>query len=235
MTVLAACQKASQLMGLTAPSQVYGSTSRYEVELQAVANEAARAITAEHDWRKLTTLKTQAGDGSSTSFSLPSDYDRMPMKAKIFLTSTTEPMRQIIDLDEWMHNRLQSMTANPGEWIILGGTLQIYSGSGPIGASDSAKYYYQSNKRVLAEDGTTTKAAFTLDTDSFVLDETMLALEIIWRWRAMKGLEYGEDMQNAGIAKAQQIARDKGSRMLAIGQPRIYGDVPTYPGTLSAS
>lgn len=232
MTVLAACQKASQLMGLTAPSQVYGSTSRYEVELQAVANEAARAITAEHDWRKLTTLKTQAGDGSTTSFSLPSDYDRMPMKAKIFLTSTTEPMRQIIDLDEWMHNRLQSLTANPGEWIILGGYLQIY----PIMAStNSAKYYYQSNKRVVAEDGTSTKVAFTLDTDSFRLDENMLALEIIWRWRAMKGLEYGEDMQNAGIAKAQQIARDKGSRMLAIGQPRIYGDVPTYPGTLSAS
>lgn len=232
MTVLSACQTASRLMGLSAPTQVYGSTSRYEIELQAIANEAAKSIAKSHDWRKFTTLKTQAGDGSDTSFALPSDYDRMPVKAAVWLTSSEEPMLAITDLDQWLRNRLENFTPTTGEWIILGGELQIYPA---MASTDSAKFYYQSNKIVMAEDAST-KTEFTVDTDSFRLDERMLALEIIWRWRSMKGLEYAEDMQNAEIAKSQEIARDKGSRILSIGRVRMPDDAAhAYPFTLSAS
>lgn len=233
MTVLLACRKASQLMGLTAPLQVYGSTSRYEVELQAIANEAARAIAEEHDWRKLTMLQTMTGDGSDTAFDLPDDYDRMPVKSEVFASNTNAPISRAPSLDEWLRINMQGFSAPNGWWIILGGQMQIYPA---LGTGILAKFYYQSNEIVLAEDGTTTKTAFTTDTDSFRLNEDMLALEIIWRWRAMKGLEYAEDMQNAGIAKAQQISREKGSRILSIGKPRmIYSDALTYPGTISAS
>lgn len=232
MTVFSACQDASRLMGLTAPTQIYGSTSRYEVELQAIANEAAKAIAKAHDWRKFTTLKTNTGDGTTTAFDLPSDYDRMPVKAGVYLNSSKTPMLGIIDLDQWLRNRLESFTPVTGEWIMLGGQMQIYPA---MGSTDSAKYYYQSNK-IVSADGGVTKAAFTSDTDSFRLDERMLTLEIIWRWRALKGLEYAEDMQSAEIAKSQEIARDKGSRILKIGKPRIPADAAlAYPGTISAS
>lgn len=232
MTVLSACQEASKLMGLSAPSQVYGSTSRYEVELQAIANDAAKAIAKAHDWRKFTTLQTHAGDATKTAFDMPSDYDRMPLKAAVYLTSSKQQMTPVLDLDQWLRNRLESFIGVVGEWIILGGQMQIYPA---MGSTDSAKFYYQSNK-IITQDGGTTKAAFTADTDTFRLDERMLSLEIIWRWRAMKGLEYAEDLQNAEIAKAQEIARDKGSRILTIGKARMPDDATyAYPFALSAS
>jgi hypothetical protein len=232
MTVLSAVDRASKLMGLPAVSSLYANTNRYEVELATIANEAAAAIAKEHDWRKLTTLHTQAGDGSDTAFDLPSDFDRMPVKAAVFLTSQQQPMTPVNDLDTWMRNRLEGFTPAIGEWIILGGQLQIYPA---MGASDSAKFYYQSNLIVRSE-GDEGKTSFNADTDSFTLDERILSLEIIWRWRAMKGLEYAEEMRNAGIAKAQEIARDKGARDLRIGSPRFSdGASLAYPLTINAS
>lgn len=235
-TVLATIQDACKLMGRAAtaavPSAVFASADTFARELAGVSNEAATYIMKQHDWRLLTTLKTQAGDGSDTSFPLPSDYDRMPVKAAVFRASTTRPMVGIQDLDTWQFNRLQSLSNPTGEWILLGGELQIYPA---LASTDSAKFYYISNKFATAVDAVTTKAAFTVDTDTFRLGDRLLKLAIIWRWRALKGLDYAEDMQNFEIAFAQEIARDKGARRIVIGKARIPDGVQlAYPGTIDA-
>lgn len=231
MTILAACQSAAVLMGKSPPSAVFALTSPFEVELQVVANAAARAIAEHHDWRLLTTLKTQEGDGVTTAFDLPVDYSRMPKKAAVWLNSSAQPMTSVLDLDTWLYNRLHNTSLAVGEWIMLGGQLQVYP---VVGASDSVKYYYQSNLIVDPASGSN-KTQFTLDTDTFRLNEHMLALEMVWRWKSMKGLDYSEEMQNAEICKAQEVAKDKGSRIMAIGRPRIRGDYPpAYPQAIDA-
>jgi len=231
MTVLSACDQASKLMGFGALSTLIANTNPFAVELAALCNEAGPYIAKAHDWRKLMLLKTQAGDGSDTEFDLPTDYDRMPVKANIFLTSTSFPLTSIDDLDVWQDHRLRTFGTVGGEWIILGGSLLIYPA---MASTDSAKYYYLSNKIVLAVDGTTTKTTFTVDTDTFRLPERLLTLALIWRWRAMKGYDYAEDMQNFEIAMAQEVARDKGSRILKIGQGRFTGDAAlAFPGTVN--
>jgi hypothetical protein len=70
MTVLSAVQDACKLPSVNiypAPTALFASTDQQEVQLCALANECAQFIAKAHDWRKLTTLKTQAGDGSTTS------------------------------------------------------------------------------------------------------------------------------------------------------------------------
>jgi hypothetical protein len=233
MTVLSACQDAAKLMGMgaAAPTQIYGSTSPLAIDFSVIANEAAKAVMKAHDWRKLTTLHTQAGDGSDTSFALPSDYDRMPLKAKIFSTSTNLPLYQVADLDEWQDMTLQGFTGTVGSWIMLGGELQILPA---LAVGESAQFYYISNLIVTPDTGSN-KAAFTIDTDVFRLPERLLTLAIIWRWRAMKGLNYSEEMRNFEIAAGEEYGREKGSRIITVGRARISGDVQmTYPGTINA-
>jgi hypothetical protein len=75
------------------------------------------------------------------------------------------------------------------------------------------------------------KAAFTADDDTFVLDERLLTLDCIWRWKAQKGLEYAEHMQNAEIARSKAISDDKGPRILVQGRRRLSLPV-AYPGTI---
>jgi hypothetical protein len=230
MTVLSAASNASRLLGKGVISALLTSTDPFHVELTALCDEAATDIAKRHDWQKLLTLNTQAGDGSDTTFDLPSDYDRMPVKARVFQTSTSRSMMPVTDLDIWLENTLQSGTAPFGEWIILGGQINIRPA---LGASDSAKFYYVSKNIVDPASGSNHAVPFTLDTDVFVLPERLLTLGLIWRWRQMKGLDYAEDMNSFEIALAQEIARDKGSRMIAIGRARIPDGVElAYPGTI---
>lgn len=233
MTVLAAIQAACKQpsMGIyPAPTAVFASANQQEAELGALANECAQIIAKSHDWRKLTTLKTQAGDGTTTAFSMPADYDRMPVKAAIYRTAAQIPMSPVGDIDTWMDLQLRSWVGSVGWWIILGGELNVQPA---LGASDSAKFYYQSNAIVHPVSGAN-KATFTLDTDTFLLSERLLTLCLIWKWRSQKGLDYQQEIQDFGMAIAQEQARDKGSRIIHVGRARIPDGVSyAFPGTIT--
>ncbi len=232
MTVLSACQDAAKEMGLTAPSSIYTSSDTFAKELGALAIEAASYIAKQHDWRLFVTLNTFTGDGAKTDFTMPADYDRMPVKAEVWRSTTLRPMESVLDLDTWLLRRLRNINALEGEWIILTGAMQIYP---VMSASETAKFYYCSNKIVMASDGRTAKAAFTADTDTFRLPERLLKLVLKWKWRAMKKLDSADEQEEFEIAQAQEIKADKGSRILHVGKQRLPdGTTWAYPGVISA-
>lgn len=233
MTVLSAAQTASRLMGKSPPTSLFNSgvTDSYALELAAIAQESATAIARNHDWRKFATLGTMTGDGSTTSFSLPSDYDRMPKKAELWSSSDNAPLLAARDLDHWLDLQLSDFVGGSDVWIMLGGTIQIRNAPA---SGELIKFYYQSNLIITPNTGSN-KTAFTLDDDTFRLSERLLQLDMIWRWRSMKKLDYAEEMQNFEIAQAQEIVNDKGARILSLGAPRMPADGEiAYPRTLSA-
>lgn len=226
MTVLSACQSAATKLNQPRPATVFGSTSPFAQELGDLANEAATAIAKAHDWRRLTTLATITGDGSDTSFALPSDYDRMPLDSNIYGSLARLPFLKARDLDQWLEFDITPVVGAPGYWINLGGEVQIKPA---MASTQTARYYYQSNIIVSGS-----KTAFTVDTDTFLLPERLLTLGIVWRWKAQKGLEYAEHLKNYEIAFGEEAGRDKGSRVLHMGTPRIPdGASIAYPGYIS--
>lgn len=231
MSILSVCQDASREMGLAPPASIYTSSAKYAVELGALANEAAIYIAKNYDWRLFLTLNTFSGDGITTDFTMPADYDRMPVKVKIWRTSSIRPMEGVQDLDEWQFRRLRNINNPTGEWILLTGKLKIYP---VMGATDSAKFYYCSNK-IVQDAGNIPKASFTSDTDTFRLPERLVKLALKWRWRMMKKLDSADEQEEYQIAEAQEINRDKGSRQIRIGTPRWPPDINiAFPGIISA-
>lgn len=231
MSLLSACQDAAREMGLTAPSSIFTSSDPFATELGAQAIESASYIAKNYDWRLFLKLNTVPGDGSTTSFALPSDYDRMPVKAEIWRLSTTLPMESVQDLDDWRFRRMRSMNNPSGEWMLLSGTLQIFPA---LGSTDSASFYYCSNL-IVNDTGLVPKTNFTADTDTFRLPERLIKLALKWRWRAMKKLDSADEQEEYEIAQAQEINRDKGSRKIAIGKPRYPDDVNiAFPGAVNA-
>jgi hypothetical protein len=232
MTILSACQSAAVRLLGRRPAAILSSDGQFELELGVLANETAIAIAKAHDWQKLKVLHTISGDGSDTSFALPAAYDRMPLKAAVWSTATSTPLTPARDDDQWLDFQLTSIVGSPGFWRILGGEMQILPA---MSASETAKFYYVSNKLWIVDGGTVaTKTEATVDTDTCVLPERLIALGVIWRWLQLKGKEYGEALRNFELAFSEEAGRDKGSRILAIGTPRIAGDVQVaYPGAIS--
>lgn len=227
MSILSVCQDAAGVLLGRRPTSFFGiSAGANETEIASLANEAAIAVMKAHDWQRLKTLKTLTGDATTTSFALPTDYDRMLKKGNVHSSAYQGAIfSPIDDEDEWITLTDNLSTISPGSWIILGGSFHIFPA---MSASETARFYYISNYIFAGS-----KTAATLDADTYLLSERLITLGIIWRWRAKKGLEYAEDMTNYNIAEAQEISRDRGSRIIKVGRARVSDDVTTaYAGVI---
>lgn len=232
MTVLSAAQEAGALLLGVKPGSLF-STDRFGIELGVLANQAARAICKYYEWQTLKVLKAYAGDGASIAFSLPTDYGRMLKTGHLHSTTWKNAnYRKARDEDDWLYLQDTNISGTPGTWILLGGQMQIFPAM-PIG--ESARHYYISKNHVALSVGAAgTKSSFTLDADVFVLPERLITLSLMWRWRSLKRMEYSEDMMNYEIALAEEVAKDKGTRILTVGALRsnaAAGEI-AYPGRL---
>lgn len=213
MTVLSACQSAVLRLIGTKPATVFSSNEKTVVEIADLVTEVGVDIMKGHDWQVLTKIATVTGNGTDTAFPLPNDYDRMALAQGVSdSNSWFWNYTQVPDMDTWImiQNGFYLGVVNPGWWILTGGQFQFQ----PAPASGAtAKYPYVSKNFAVAQSGSA-KAAFDNDNDTFVLDERLLTLGLIWRWRAQKRLEYAEDMQTYEIALSQAQARDRGATVI---------------------
>lgn len=226
MTILSVIQEACKAVGLDVPDAVASATDRRYVEMLSVANEMAERIAGGADWQALSTIGTFTGDGSATEFDLPSNYDRMPAKAQMWSSSLSAPLSHIEGLDRWLGLDVQSFDFVVHAWTIYGGKVHIKPA---LATGVTAKFFYISNGFVVPASGAN-KSAFTADEDTFILDERLLKLGIIWRWKERKGLDYAESMADYEEALQRRVAKDKGSSVLRLGRVRLPSDVRiAYP------
>lgn len=237
MTVLSAIQGASLKIGVTRPTVIFASTVREHQELAELANDCARMIAYDsgHDWTRLKTLGTFTGDGATPAFDLPTDYQRMLKKARLWPSaSPTSPYRHYTDTDEWLGDLVQGFVGVSGAWTIIGEDVHIRVGGSTsyLENTATAKFYYltkyhsRNNSSVAIE-------AFTADTDVFKLDERLLKLAIIYRWKQDKGQDYAEHLSDYENALAEQIGNDKGSNILVLGTRRSpAGAEYAFPETI---
>lgn len=231
MTFLSAAQSAAIRLGVSKPSAFFSSTNRFEQEIIDLANEVVAEIVKAHDWRALILQRQMPGDGVTTAFDLPDDYDRMPKNTNVGRANWyTWGYVDCPDLNFWDDLRNGLASPSPGYWIMLGGQIQFIP---PISADTTAEFYYVSKAAVIDGDDNSRKNEFTKDSDTFVLDERLLTLGLIWKWRQMKQLNYAEDLKNYEIRIDQLSGEDKGSRVLRLGNRTVGWDATwAYPRSL---
>jgi hypothetical protein len=233
MTFLSAAQSAAVRLIGRKPSTFFSSQDTFSLEITDLANEVAADLVKYADWRTLITLQSMQGDGTTIGFNLPSDYDRMPFDQAVGRANWyTWGYVDAPSLNFWrdLVNGLSS--PNPGYWLMLDGQMQFQP---PIPSGTTAEYYYVSKNIVLDADAATKKRAFEQDADTMRIDERLLTLGLIWRWRAQKRLEYAEDMQNYEILAAQLSGTDRGASVLSAGGRRFMPNAGVaYPRALGS-
>lgn len=175
-------------------------------EMLDLSNEVAADISKSHGWQALTKIGLLTADGVSEAYPMPEDYDRMAGDGSWFWG-----LSPLGGIDDYM-DAIQG--GHPGGWFILGGMIHF----APL-QSGVTRFPYISSYYAIA-DGGERKARFTSDDDNFVLDDRLLTLGLVWRWKAQKGMNYTEDMATFEIALAQEQARDRGPYVLK--PPRQY-------------
>jgi hypothetical protein len=231
MAVLSAMQSAAiRLLGQR-PGTFYGSTNVFEMEITDLVNEVAQDVVQYRDWQELTRFATVTGDGAETTFSLPSDYSRMLIDSEIQSpTNWAWGYARVMDANQFRWLQDSGWGPWPGVWTIQGN--QLLFTPAPAAASEAVYPYISANYAVDA--GTlAAKAAFTSDTDTFLLPERLLTLGLVWRWRENKKLDASGDQEAFVKALEEYAAKSSGARSYSRNSRRHLAGVSTaWPWTL---
>lgn len=214
MAVLDVAKNAATLIGIGTLTQVFGSADKTMVQLQACINRTAEAIRDEFDWQALQIIETITGDGVKQEFALPGDYQRMLTDADVWPTaSPNNPMTRIMTASQWLQATIRAVDNPYGEWSIFGNKMHIRP---TIPAGETAQYVYVSNWIVRPTAGNN-KPQFTADTDTFVLNERLLELGVVWNWKAGKNQSYSKELNDYETMLNRLIDKDRGSKPILSG------------------
>lgn len=226
MTILSVVKDVCAGVGVSVPTSVFTSlaANRTMQEMLALANEMAQRIAYDsREWRKMKATATFNGDGVATAFNLPSNFQRLLNASNVWKSSAgAAPLQFIANSDEWLHRRLNNIANARGEWTIIGDQMHIFP---VLGAGTSAAFVYL-NKNCVALNAGGNGDAFVDDGDSFVLDERLLKLGMIWQWKAWKGTPYVEDMSTFTDALAVAMGNDTPAPTIVGRKPistNVYG------------
>jgi hypothetical protein len=208
MTILSVVKEVCAPIGVTVPTSVFSNITgnRTMQEMLALANEMAQRIAYDsRDWTILKKTQVFAGDGVKSAFDLPANFKRMLLTSSVWRsTSALQPMLFVPDTDEWLQRRALNRYSAWGEWTMLGGQMLIWP---VMGTGVTATFaYVDKNCVTLAAGGVGQN--FLADGDSFILDERVLKLGMIWQWKAQKGSPYNEDMGTYGDALTMAMGHD---------------------------
>ena len=221
MTLLSVVKDVCADVGVEIPASVLSgiNSNRTMQEMLALATEMAQRIAYDlMDWSRLQVMviPTFTGDGVTTTWTLPSNFKRMLKTAQVWRsTSNQQPMRFISDPNLWLQRRLLNRSDAWGEWIIFGNQMLIWPA---MGVGTTATFVYL-DKNCIALSPGGVGPAFMNDEDTFLLDERLLKLGMIWQWKAKKGSPYAEDMGTFSDALAIAMGNDRPS-------PTILGRTP---------
>jgi hypothetical protein len=208
-------------LGIEPPDALYASTDRTAQELAEVANAALDMINRAYSWRKLLQRASYTGDGSTTDFDLPDDFGHMPDDQQVWSSTAQIPYLPVHSTDDWLAMDVRNFNPGTNAWIIYGGQIHF---TPALDDGEIAQHFYQSTASVQPASGTA-KSTFTLDTDTFRINDELLRKAIIYLWKQDKGLPYAEFQNDYEILKEKLIARDRGATILRQGAPRWPKDV----------
>lgn len=229
MSILDVARQAAMFIGVARPDVLLGSTRREHVEMVETARDMAIFIAEAHGWQALKRLTTYTGNGETDAFDLPPDYDRMPVRQKVYTDRMDAPLEHVADHDEWLFRTGQGYRGIAGAWTLLGGQITF---DPALADGETARFYYLSDLIWRSADGTA-KIDVESDDDAFRLDERLLRLGVVWRWCAGKGMPYPAHLPMFEDALQKAIDRDAGSRELVIvGRASRLGAEIAYPGVI---
>lgn len=227
MTLLSALNDVQRLVSLPVSSAIVADTQESQQLLYALAKRSIMDLARRHEWPALKRENSfTASIAELQASGRPSNFDRMIPET--FWNRTRD--RQLYgpaSPSQWQTFKGYPITSTIDRiWMLRNDGLYIYPA---MTVADTLVFEYIVNTPVVAVDGTTLKTNFTLDTDSPVLSEEILTLDVAWRYLKQKGLDYAEQMRDAELRIQTEISAQRGVGPVSIARQDFdlgMGNVP---------
>jgi len=229
MTLLSVVKDVCAVVGVAVPQSVFSNITgnRTMQEMLSLANEMAQRIAYDNrDWTALITAGKHTGDGVLQGYVLPANYKRLMLTSNVRRSSNpNQPMTFVPDMDEWVTRTLRGTTYGTGDWRIHLNSI-FYRPILALGETSSF-VYVDKNCINLASGGR--GDVFMSDDDTFVLDERLLKLGMIWQWKSSHGASYAEDLGTYGDALGYAMGHDSPAPIILGRKPISSSATVAYP------
>lgn len=223
--------------GFDIPSSYIGSTDPNIIQLVAIANRVAILLRDMHLQFSINQASISMANGASTSDARVSSY---PLPDD-FLALQPDTSYQFGRIDQ------AEIPTNPSTWAymlsrsgpqslqvrmrILKNRLYVFSPD----ATQTVKFEYFSKWPIAAAfvttptvtpQGTPAQETFQKDGDVWLLDDPLFELDVKWRYKKEKGLDWQGDQQISQLYQNELRARDIGARTIGWPTNEWYPNAP---------
>lgn len=208
MSLLSICQTAAQRIGFPQIGSAASSSDLNMQQLVALVNEDGQELAARHSWQALrneATFTTVAAETQGSVLTIcGADFNNM-INETFWNRTQRRPVFGPKSPAEWQQLKAQFMQGPYIQYTIRGNNILFL----PAPAAGQSCYFEWITKNWCTDStGVTGRTAMTLDTDLSKIDERLLTLGCIWRFRKAKKLDWEGDFEKCELAIQDAISRD---------------------------
>ena len=229
MSVLSLIQSACNNLGILTPSLVAGSSDPQVIQLLSLANTEGKLLAKRYDWQALrqeavfTTVAAELQGALSTI----APGSRNIVNSTMWNRSLNRPVFGPLSAQDWQVWKSASLSGPYSEYRIMSGRVFFFPA--PV-AGQSIAFEAVTRNWCTDSTGLTGREAWLLDDDIGRLDEDLMLLGLIWRWRKSKGLDYSEDFTIYERQVATDFSRDGSKARLNLeGARQAFDPVVVVP------
>jgi hypothetical protein len=224
MSLKTIIQEAAVLVGVPRPQVAMAATDLAVQQLVAHAQREISSLADEFAWpTAIGEHKFKTVAASEQPSGLPPDFDRI-INGSMWNRTRNIQVKGPISPQDWQRAQVEpGVLISEMSWRIRGVRLQLW----PVPSKDDEIAFEFVSKRII-QSGPVKEWVWKTDDDVALIDESLITLGVIWRFKAAKGLSYDEDMANYERAKGRIMAFIGGAPTLHIDGGRCLGG-PTDP------
>lgn len=213
MTMLSIVNSAQRRLGLNVSSTVAGNSDDTTVQLLALLNQAGEELAEVYTWQVLqkeATFTTVATESQGAIETVAPGFSYI-LNQTIWNRDLRRPIFGALNPEEWQLLKASSVQGPFQQYRIRNDSLLLIPAP-PAG--QACAFEYITKNWATDTTGATGKSAFTVDTDVALLDEQLLTLSLVWRFKQSQALDFSTELQMFENRLTNSMGRDGGKPVL---------------------
>lgn len=212
MSLLTIVQSAARRIGILKPTAVYTSTDAQILQLLELCNEEGREL-AVKPWQALikeVSFVTAAAESQGNITTLAPGFNYI-LNDTIWNRTQRRPVFGPRAPQQWQQMKAQTLSG-PFNQFRIRSNLVLFD---PIPtAGENCYFEYLSKNWCTSSDAATARDAWAADSDVSLIDEELMTMGLVNRFRQAKGLEYDTEAYDARLRDL--LARDGTKPVLSL-------------------
>lgn len=212
LSVLQIIQTACRRIGILAPNAAVSSTDPQIIQLLALSEEEGQELGERYPWQALqkeAAFTTVAAETQTAVSAITSGFEYI-VNDTIWNRTLRRPVYGPKSQQGWQQAKAMQINGPWNSFRIMGDSILF----NPIPAAGQSCYFEYITDNWIATSVGGTSSIWTNDADTPLLDDQIITMGTIWRWKAAKGLDYSEDFTKYERRVTDMMGRDGGKPVL---------------------